>query len=251
MNRIINKRFVMNKRLSWAIAAAVIIIILMIGLLIKTISNRKAQQLAEIASMSSTNIIIENVGDIGEDGNIEVDVTIPHFKNLSDSYNFYINDLIKDRFNYKRVFKEFVAGMKNADLLRFKYNVDYERYDYYDFISIIINEYAELEGDRPRITKTCYVINAKDSRTASLGDAFETNKDYKKIILEEINKQAKKNNIEFMGDNELTILSEFQSFYIKDEKLHIFFEASSVAANSFGDLDFEMPFEASKGKFII
>ena len=54
-----------------------------------------------------------------------------------------------------------------------------------------------------------------------------------------------------MGDNELTILSEFQSFYIKDEKLHIFFEASSVAANSFGDLDFEMPFEASKGKFII
>ena len=251
MNRIINKRFVMNKRLSWAIAAAVIIIILMIGLLIKTISNRKAQQLAEIASMSSTNIIIENVGDIGEDGNIEVDVTIPHFKNLSDSYNFYINDLIKDRFNYKRVFKEFVAGMKNADLLRFKYNVDYERYDYYDFISIIINEYAELEGDRPRITKTCYVINAKDSRTASLGDAFETNKDYKKIILEEINKQAKKNNIEFMGDNELTILSEFQSFYIKDEKLHIFFEASSVAANSFGDLDFEMPFKASKGKFII
>ena len=251
MSRILNNKLVINKRLSWAIIGAVIIIILMIILLIKTIASNKAQQQAEIASMASTNIIIENTGDIGEDGNIEVDVTIPHFKNLSDSYNFYINDLIKDRYSYKKVFKEFVAGMKNAELLRFKYNVNYERYDYYDFISIIINEYAELEGNRPRITKACYVINAKDSRTASLGDAFDTNKDYKKAILDEINKQAKNQKIEFVGDNELTVLSEFQSFYIKDNKLHIFFEASSVAANSFGDLDFEMPFKTNKGKFII
>ncbi len=248
MSRLINSRS-RNKKMIIAIAGAVVLLIIFI-IIFSAISRNNTKRQEEIASMASTNVIIEDTGYYGEDGNIEADVTIPYFKNLNDSYNFYINGLIKDRFDYKKVYKEFTAGMKNASILRFKYRTDYERYDYYDFVSIVINEYAELEGNRPRIKKACYVINAKDSRTASLSDAFEDNKDYKSRILEEVLKQAKERNIEFGGSEGLNVISDFQTFYIKDDKMHIFFEASSVAANSYGDLDFEMPFEAKSGKFI-
>ncbi len=251
MSRLINNRFKMNKMMIIAIAGASIIFLILVIAIMSSISRKNNQKQEEIASMAATKIIVETTGYYGEEGNIEADVKIPYFKNLDDSYNFYINGLIKDRFDYMKVFKEFTAGMKNASILRFKYRTDYERYDYYDFISIIINEYAELEGDRPRIKKVCYVINAKDSRTASLSDAFESNKDYKSRILEEVLKQAKEKDIEFGGSDGLSVISDFQSFYIKDDKMHIFFEASSVAANSYGDLDFEMPFEAKNGKFII
>ena len=251
MSRILNSRFKFDRNMIIAIGGAIAVAFILLIILIVSAAKRNADEQEEIASMASTQVIVEESGYFGEDGNIEADVKIPYFKNLDDSYNFYINDLIKSRFDYKKVFKEFTAGMRNASILRFKYRVDYERYDYYDFVSIIINEYAELEGDRPRIKKACYVINAKDSRTASLSDAFESNKDYKSRILEEVLKQAKEKDIEFGGSEGLSVISDFQTFYIKDNKMHIFFEASSVAANSYGDLDFEMPFEAKNGKFII
>ena len=251
MSRIINNRFDFSKKNIAIISIVVIIVIIILFSIIRGVSNRNGSYEEEVGEIYSASIVIEDTGYFGEDGNIEADVTLPYFKNLNDSYNFYINDLIKSKYDYKKVFKEFTAGMKSANLLRFKYSTNYERYDYFDFVSIIINEYAELEGDRPRIKKACYVINAKDSRTASLGDAFESNKDYKKAILDEVLKQAKSKNIEFAGSEGLNYISDFQSFYIKDNKMHIFFEASSVAANSYGDLDFEMPFEAKNGKFII
>ena len=249
MNKLLFNRIRMDKRLTLFIIVAIVIIVLLIALLINTVFKAGKAREEEIRSMASTGVIVEDTGSYGEFDNIEVDVTIPHFKNLKDSYNFFINNLIKERFDYKTVYKEFVAGMKNAETLKFKYNVSYERYDYYDCVSIVINEYAELQGDRPRQTKTCYVINAKESRTATLGDVFDK-QDYKNRIIEEVNKQAKNKNIDFASEEGITYIPEDQSFYIKDNKLHIFYEASSVAANIYGDLDLEMPFENDKGIFV-
>jgi len=138
MSRILNKRVGLDRNIIIAIAGAILIALILLIVLISSAAKRNAQEQGEIASMASTQIIIEDTGYFGEDGNVEADVKIPYFKNLDDSYNFYINGLIKDRFDYKKVFKEFTAGMRNASVLRFKYRVDYERYDYYDFISIII-----------------------------------------------------------------------------------------------------------------
>ena len=45
-----------------------------------------------------------------------------------------------------------------------------------------------------------------------------------------------------MGGNGLTKLPAKQKFYVKDDKLVIYFDPSEAAANVYGELHFEMPF---------
>jgi len=84
----------------------------------------------------------------------------------------------------------------------------------------------------------------------TLMDVFENKLNYKKNIIAEINKQAIDKNLELMGGNGLTQLDDEQAFYIKDNKIIIYFEASEIAATAVGELEFEMPFEMKEDKFI-
>ena len=149
----------------------------------------------------------------------------------------------------KNVYNEYTAGMSNADELHFSYTVDYSRYDCGDYITLKIHECAELQGDRPNESNTYYVINVKESRSAYLNDFFLKEEDFKSSIMSEINKQAEQRGIEFSSGKTIDYISDFQKFYLKDSKLHIVFDASSIAANSYGELDFEMPFILENGKF--
>lgn len=251
MSRVLFNRLKIDRRLTIAIIVAIVIIGLLIFALIKSINSNNQAIIEKEHKENEYSELITIEDDINtiNDGVFNIDVKIPHFTNLDDSYNFYINDMIKNRFDYMKVYREFTAGMKGYENLGFNYNVYYDRYNYGKYISIVVNEYAELEGNRPRITKTCYVIDGENSRTANLYDIFVNKKIYKEKILEEINKQAVEKEIVFPGDEGLTTISDFQSFYIKDKKLHIYFEASTVAANSYGELDFEMPFVPENGLF--
>lgn len=91
-----------------------------------------------------------------------------------------------------------------------------------------------------------YVINAKNSTSAVLQDVMENKANYKDRIITFVNEEAFKNKIELMGGNGITKISDTQSFYIKDNKLHIYFEASEIAPVSAGALDFELPFTLTK-----
>lgn len=256
MNRLMFNRVRFNRKLNTAIVVAVVIIFILLVTLIFSLANKKkieqVEHEKEVGGYIASSIRIDETGILDtSNSKFKIDVRIPFFTNLKvSSFNSYINDKIAKDFDYEKVFDELTAGMQDKESLSFEYNVDFERYDFYQYVSIVVTENSKLSGSRPRTIKRCYVINAEESRTATIKDLVNDKINYKTDIVNEINEQAKNNNIEIYG-GEITSIDDDQSFYIKDEKLHIFFNASYIAANSFGDLDFEMPFNNEKDIFIV
>ena len=151
--------------------------------------------------------------------------------------------------NYKNVYDELKKGLEEEDVGDFTYRVSYERYNFYDFISLVVTQEIEFGDSRPTISKKCYVVNARKNQTAGLKDLFNNKTNYKGRIMSEINKQASEQNIEIVGGSGITSISDSQSFYVKQEKLHIYYKSAEIAPAAVGELDFEMPFSVSNGLF--
>ncbi len=178
-----------------------------------------------------------------------VDIVMPRFDNLANNYNSFINGKVNSELSFDTVFNEVTAGMNEDEVGYFNYEVRYARYDCYDIISVVATQKIEFGDSRTITKKKCYNVNVKENRTADLKDVFLNKTNYKKKIMEEINKQAELKNIELKGEK-LTYLSESQAFYIMNGKLYIYFDAAEIAAASYGELNFEMPFKLEEGLFI-
>ena len=181
---------------------------------------------------------------------MEVHCAIPKFTNLSTSVNNYINSKIEKDLIYTNVYDEVTDGLDPSSIGKFTYNVTYERYNCFDFVSVVATQNIQLEGSRAITRKKCYVIDAKNDRTANLKDMFANKSSYKNKVKDEIYKQAATKNIEITGGNDIFTIDDEQAFYIKDDKLHIYFEPSEISAASNGELDFIMPFELKNGVFV-
>ena len=131
---------------------------------------------------------------------------------------------------------------------QYKYTVSYERYNNDNYISLVIlQNYSTGEGGmRSNEWKDTYTVDVVKNKLLSLADVCAMN-NYKQIIVDEVNKQARSQNL--MAGNGLTHIPETQRFYIKDKKLYIYFEPASIAPYLDGELIFEMPFEYVDGKF--
>lgn len=176
-------------------------------------------------------------------------IILPEFQNLDSEFQKYINSKIEAELNEETVYQNAILGLEEEEIGLFTYDVTYDRYNCGDYISIVINQYIHLGEGRPRIQKKCYVINARENTLAYLCDVFANKDTYQGAIMEEINKQARSMEIELVGGNGLSELNDTQAFYIKDDKLIIYFEASEIAATAVGELEFEMPFKMVNGKF--
>ncbi len=194
--------------------------------------------LAELATVNSVRINEEVKGS-----NRVVNAVYPSIQSFSNkNFQKYINDEItKVIFAYRDEINAIVDDKTPATAL-YTYETTYDKYTHGDYLSLVISNNYETGGIRSNQWKDIYNVNVRTERLLYLKDIFPSNVDYKKEILKEIKEQAKEKNYELMNGNGLTELNDNQKFFIKDEKLIIYFDAAEIAPASYGILQFEMPF---------
>lgn len=180
-----------------------------------------------------------------------VNVKMPTFSNLSDySFQEIINKKIADSID--PYINEINIVADETSKVRYEYKVDYERYNNTNYVSIVVLQdyYTGPSGMRTNVWKDTYTVDVVNNRELRLVDVCSTS-DYKNIIVGEVNRIAKEKNINLIAGNGLQDIPDTQRFYIKDEKLYIYFEPASIAPYLDGELHFEMPFKFEDGKFIL
>ena len=178
-----------------------------------------------------------------------VDVSIPTFLNLSDylfqeSLNKEIAELINPYLN------EIAIVSEDSVNKQYKYTVDYERYNNEDYVSLVLSQNYVTGGMRSNSWKDTYTIDVVKNKKVMLEDICSS-KDYKEIIVEEVNEQAKQKSLSLVAGIGLSDIPDTQRFYIKNNKLFIYFEPASIAPYLDGEMHFEMPFEFVDNKFIL
>jgi len=185
-----------------------------------------------------------------------VDVKMPAFENLTDyAFEETINQKIASSINPYINEIAIVADEGSPATAIYRYTVSYERYNNEDYVSLVVlqnysTQYESGYGLRSNVWKDTYTIDARNNRELTLADICSS-KEYKKIIIAEVNKQAKEKNIELIAGKGLESIPNTQRFYIKDKKLYIYFEPASIAPYLDGEMHFEMPFEFIDGKFMM
>lgn len=185
-----------------------------------------------------------------------VDVKMPAFDNLSDyAFQENINQKIANSINPYINEIAIVADEGSPATAIYRYTVSYERYNNDDYVSLLVLQNYSTQNEsgyglRSNIWKDTYTVDVRNNRELSLADVCSS-KDYKKIIISEVNRQAKQKNIELIAGYGLENIPNTQRFYIKDKKLYIYFEPASIAPYLDGEMHFEMPFEFVDGKFVM
>ena len=197
------------------------------------------------------NIVIRDKVSKLENTKKSINTIIPEFQNLDSDFQRTINNRINEDLNDINVYEEKTEIYGAEDIGKFTYEVDYERYNCGKYLSIVAKQYIHLGDGRPRFQKKCYVIDVERNASLLLEDVVTNKFDYKTSIITEINNQASKQGIELIGGNGLVELPKNQAFYIQDNKLVIYFEASEISATAVGELEFVMPYEMLDGKFVI
>ncbi len=191
--------------------------------------------------------------------NFNCEILRPEFVNLPDEeaeheINVEINKAIEPYIKEIDVVSEGLtdSDTANADFetKSFFYNVIYDRYDTEPYVSLIISQDYYTGGLRSNKWKDMYTIDLDELKIISLKDLCEIDvfANFKRRIVDEINKQAEAANITLMGGPGLLSISDSQKFYIKDGELYIYFEAGLIAPYQNGELSFKMPFQLN-GKY--
>lgn len=145
-----------------------------------------------------------------------------------------------------------VIDDETPDTALYTYKTSYEKYACGDFLSLVISNDYNTYGIRSSKWKDTYNIDVRRETLIDLEDLFDANVDYEDAIIYVISEQAKMKNIILFNGLDFEGLSASQKFYIRDEKLIIHFDPSEIAATSYGELEFEMPFRLKEnGKFEI
>lgn len=181
----------------------------------------------------------------------EVNVEMPTIKGLSDyTFQEIVNKKIAESINPYVMEIGIVADETIPAGTKYYYTVSYERYNNGDYISLVVLQNYSTGGMRSNVWKDTYTIDVVNNREILLADICSF-KDYKKVIVDEINRQAAAKKIELVAGNGLADLPDTQRFYIKDEKLYIYFEPASIAPYLDGEMHFEMPFSFVDGRFVV
>ena len=155
---------------------------------------------------------------------------------IYDIINTYSEEII--------LFKDGVSfDDKDNDIIKnkqYRYTIDYDRYNNGNYISLVLRLNYNTGGLRSNVWKEVFNIDVVNNKLVKLSDLFSSST-YKYEIANEIVKQAKEKYINLLDDGMKTI-PDNQKFYIKDEKLIIYFEKSAISKD---EIEFEMPFEFS------
>lgn len=180
-----------------------------------------------------------------------IDVKMPTINGLTD-YAFQENVNKKIAASIDPYINEIaiVADESVPATTVYRYTVTYERYNNDDYLSLVVLQNYATGGMRSNAWKDTYTVDVVRNKEMTLADLCSS-KNYKKIIVAEVNKQAKEQNIELVAGNGLADIPDTQRFYIKDDQLYIYFEPASIAPYLDGEMHFKMPFEFVDGKFIV
>lgn len=194
--------------------------------------------------------------DVAKSSNVDskrnVQINIPKFTNLTDyAFQQFINNKMSETANYYQNEISVVADEYTPITTVYKYIVDYNRHNNDDYVSVVINHkyQTQVGGLRSNIWKDTYNIDVVRNREVVLKDLFAANVDYKKEIINEVNRQAKLSNYELVGGAGVQEIPDTQKFYIKDQELYIYFDPAAIAPYVYGELNFKMPYIWNNGKF--
>lgn len=199
--------------------------------------------------------------------NVNVVTQIPSFNNLADvSKREIINNKIINSINpyieeinmVSENSTEVLSKDNLMDTKMYEYYVTYDRYNNGNYVSLLVNQNIKIAvagneagGLRSNKWIDTYNVDATTSDEIYLKDICKNISNYKSVIMDEVNKQAKSKNIELNDGKGLLEILDTQKFYIKDNKLVIYFEPAAVAPFLLGDLTFEMPFTMlENGQFV-
>lgn len=198
----------------------------------------------------SEKTIVDTTESKTSDSKREIHINMPRISSLTDySFQQYINKRMSDTVKYYQNEINVVLDENTPVITKYRYNVEYDRYNNGNYLSIVIDQDYNTGGMRSNAWKDTYNIDVVRNREIYLSDLFESTVDYKKEIIDEINTQAMLKNYELVGGNGLKDIPDKQKFYIKDGKLIIYFDPAAIAPYVYGSLNFEMPFELKDGKF--
>ncbi len=179
-----------------------------------------------------------------------VSLRIPQVETTNSSFNTYVNNRISMEMDVDKVYAETTAGMNKDSIGMFYYEVDYDRFDCFDYLSLVCTQNIQLVPDR-KITKTkTYNIDVKKNTLCEIKDVFANKGFFMTKLKEEVLSQSEEKGIELKDGGNFLSISDTQCFYIKDFKLHLVFEPGEIAAVAFGELDYEIPFENENGLFV-
>lgn len=200
----------------------------------------------------SEKTIVDTTQSDTSDSKREIHINMPRISNLSDySFQQSINKRMSDTVKYYQNEINVVLDEDTPITTKYRYNVDYERYNNGDYLSIVIEQDYQTGGMRSNSWNDTYNIDVAKNKEIYLKDLFSSTTDYEVEIVSEINKQAALKNYELVGGNGLKDIPEKQKFYIKDGRLVIYFDPAAIAPYVYGSLNFEMPFKLKDGKFVI
>ena len=193
--------------------------------------------------------IIKTITTKEQKDNITIDMEMPQISNLDASYCDFFNQKVKKDLDYTKIYDE--LSIMDDVKQDFNYKTRYESYRDGDFLSVVVTQISTYGSNREKQEKKCYVVDAKNSKTAYLEDVASEPYNYKFYIVSRINDIAFRDRIELIGGNGLATISDTQAFYIKDGKMHIYFTSGQIAPVANGELDLEMPFKFENGRFIL
>lgn len=220
--------------------------------------NQNSMELKENVDTPVAPVINENVNEFSNAEKVEIEpikVTIkaptmninavyPAARSFkSKEFENHINKSIVNNFSSYRNEIEQIVDDYTLDGKMYSYTVNYERNNCKDYLSLVISHDYQTGGVRSNTWKEIYNIDVLEEQILYLEDIFDVTADYKTAIITEIAKQAKEKGIVLMKNDGLQELSRRQKFYIRDDKLIIYFDPSEIAENKYGLLEFEMPFE--------
>ena len=217
----------------------------------KPIENpNSGDQVVVNGDILAKDVRVESVNVNNKADHINIDNRYPSITSFkSKEFENYINKTIAGNIaDYRNEINEIVDDY-TLDVKQYSYLTDFERYNWGSYLTLVIKQDYQTGGIRSNTWKEIYNIDVSTERIIYLEDIFRATVDYEDAIIAEVTKQAKDRNIVLMGGDGLQKLPTKQKFYIRDGKLIMYFDPSEVAANKYGALEFEMPFEIDSEGF--
>lgn len=190
-----------------------------------------------------------------EDQYISIDLKIPvvNYENkvveksindvLSNKILKMKEDLVKESKNYYEKFKDPKEFPKFE--IKSLYKVTYRNEN---ILSIIEEVYSYNGGAHGIMEKFAYNFDLNTGKYGELKDFFDEREDYRKVILDEVREQIKKEP-EIYFDNVLANLNGIafdHRFYLTDDGIVVYYDVYDIAPYSSGIREFKIPYSKFK-----
>lgn len=134
-----------GKQIIVVIAIVFLMVVTAIAMIAKNKENDTNKNENEEIEIYSQKITISTKDYVNKNSSYDVEMKIPQFVNLEDPFKSTINKRIDADLNYQNVFNAVSMGIEDKSTIgKFKYYVTYDRYDCYDYISLVIHQNIQL-----------------------------------------------------------------------------------------------------------